>query len=40
MHILILAGEPSGAEYGASLMHELLAVHSNIQFSGIGGPLM
>ena len=40
MHIFILAGEPSGDEYGASLMHELLAVDSNIQFSGIGGPLM
>ena len=40
MHIFILAGEPSGDEYGASLMHELLAVDSNIQFSGIGGPLL
>jgi len=40
MHIFILAGEPSGDEYGASLMHELLDMDSNIKFSGIGGPLM
>ena len=40
MHIFILAGEPSGDEYGASLMQELLNMDSNIQFSGIGGSLM
>tara|TARA_Y100001970_G_scaffold63393_1_gene81192 strand:+ start:13672 stop:14775 length:1104 start_codon:yes stop_codon:yes gene_type:complete len=40
MNVFILAGEPSGDEYGAKLMQELKAINSNISFSGIGGTLM
>ena len=40
MNIFILAGEPSGDEYGAQLMKELTAINPNIVFSGIGGNLM
>ena len=40
MNIFILAGEPSGDEYGAKLMQELTSINSNISFSGIGGSLM
>lgn len=40
MRIFILAGEPSGDEYGAQLMHELKSINANISFSGIGGTLM
>ena len=40
MKIFILAGEPSGDEYGAELMKHLNSQKSEIQFYGIGGPLM
>ena len=40
MKIFILAGEPSGDEYGAKLMQEMLAQQKNITFVGIGGSLM
>ena len=40
MKIFILAGEPSGDEYGAELMKHILAENPNTQFSGIGGNLM
>ena len=40
MNIFILAGEPSGDEYGAKLMQSLVAQEENINFIGIGGPLM
>jgi len=40
MNIFILSGEPSGDEYGAKLMQNLMAQESNVNFIGIGGPLM
>ena len=40
MKIFILAGEPSGDEYGAELMKHLQSKHANLRFDGIGGPLM
>ena len=40
MKIFILAGEPSGDEYGAELMKHILAENPNTKFSGIGGNLM
>jgi lipid-A-disaccharide synthase len=40
MNIFILAGEPSGDEYGAKLMQELISINPNTNFSGIGGTLM
>ena len=40
MNIFILAGEPSGDEYGAKLIQNLMAQESDLNFIGIGGPLM
>ncbi len=40
MNVFILAGEPSGDEYGAQLMRHMLKEKQNIKFVGIGGPLM
>jgi len=40
MNIFILAGEPSGDEYGAKLMKELTIKNPKITFHGIGGSLM
>lgn len=40
MKIFILAGEPSGDEYGAVLMKNLKEKNKSIQFVGIGGDLM
>jgi len=40
MNIFILAGEPSGDEYGAKLMQNLSGKKQNVNFIGIGGPLM
>ena len=40
MKIFILAGEPSGDEYGARLMQNIAENTQNIHFIGIGGPLM
>ena len=38
--LFLIAGEPSGDALGASLMAGLKAARSDIEFSGIGGPLM
>ena len=40
MNIFILAGEPSGDEYGAALMRCMQFQNPEISFHGIGGPLM
>mgnify|MGYP001263959576 CR=1 FL=1 len=40
MNIFILAGEPSGDEYGAQLMKNIAEKKQNVNFIGIGGPLM
>ena len=40
MNIFILAGEPSGDEYGAQLMKYMKFENPNIDFHGIGGPCM
>ena len=40
MKIFIIAGEPSGDEYGAKLMEELNKNNSELTFCGIGGTLM
>ena len=40
MKIFILAGEPSGDEYGAQLMQNIAEKKQNVNFFGIGGPLM
>jgi len=40
MNIFILAGEPSGDEYGAKLMKELTTNNPKNTFYGIGGSLM
>ena len=40
MNIFILAGEPSGDEYGAKLMEQLKKNNPKITFNGIGGSLM
>jgi lipid-A-disaccharide synthase len=39
-HLFLIAGEPSGDRLGASLMAGLKNLEADIQFSGIGGPLM
>jgi lipid-A-disaccharide synthase len=40
MKLYIIAGESSGDAHAAVLMHELLALRSDIQFYGAGGPKM
>ena len=40
MNIFVLAGEPSGDEYGAELMKQMQCQNPGIKFHGIGGPLM
>ncbi len=40
MNIFILAGEPSGDEYGAQLMQNITEKKQNVNFIGIGGRLM
>ena len=39
-HLAIVAGEASGDTHGAALMHSLQEQHSDIRFSGKGGPKM
>ena len=36
----LIAGEPSGDRLGAALMAGLRALHPQVTFSGVGGPLM
>ena len=38
--LFLIAGEPSGDVLGASMMAGLKAARSDIEFAGIGGPLM
>jgi lipid-A-disaccharide synthase len=40
LHISIVVGEHSGDQLGFKLMRELKAMHNDIVFSGVGGPLM
>ena len=40
MNVFVLAGEPSGDEYGAELMKHMKSENPNIHFYGIGGPGM
>lgn len=40
LRFFIVAGDPSGDRYGASLMKALRLLHTDCQFEGIGGPLM
>ncbi|GAA6175485.1 lipid-A-disaccharide synthase [Sulfitobacter pacificus] len=40
MRIFILAGEPSGDKLGGALMAGLKALHPDVTFEGIGGPMM
>ncbi|GLQ26503.1 lipid-A-disaccharide synthase [Sulfitobacter pacificus] len=40
MRIFILAGEPSGDKLGGALMAGLKALHTDVTFEGIGGPMM
>ncbi len=40
MRVFILAGEPSGDKLGGALMAGLKALHPDVTFEGIGGPMM
>ena len=40
MRVFIVAGEPSGDKLGAALMKGLQTLVADVQFDGIGGPLM
>ena len=40
MNIFIVAGEPSGDEYGAKLIENICTINPKVNFYGIGGPLM
>ncbi|AGI67994.1 lipid-A-disaccharide synthase LpxB [Octadecabacter antarcticus 307] len=40
MKVFIIAGEPSGDKLGAALMEGLITEVADIDFEGIGGPLM
>ncbi len=40
MRIFVIAGEPSGDKLGAALMAGLKALAPEVEFHGIGGPLM
>ena len=40
MRVFIVAGEPSGDKLGAALMTGLQTLAGDVQFDGIGGPLM
>ncbi len=40
LSFFLIAGEPSGDRLGAALMAGLKALHPDVSFQGIGGPLM
>ncbi len=40
MKLFLIAGEPSGDRLGAALMTGLKSLTSDIEFAGVGGPLM
>lgn len=40
MHVFFSAGEPSGDQHAAHLIHELRRRQPNVRVSGLGGPLM
>ena len=40
LKFFIIAGEPSGDKLGAALMAALRSIAPNVQFEGVGGPLM
>ena len=40
LSFFIVAGEPSGDRLGAALMGALQNLHKDVQFAGVGGPLM
>ncbi len=40
LRLFLLAGEPSGDRLGAALMAGLKTLHPDVEFHGIGGPLM
>lgn len=40
LRFFIVAGEPSGDRLGAALMGALQNFHKDVQFAGVGGPLM
>ncbi len=40
MRVFLVAGEPSGDRLGGALMEGLKALVPNIEFDGVGGPLM
>ncbi|MDP1578597.1 MAG: lipid-A-disaccharide synthase, partial [Cypionkella sp.] len=40
LSLFLIAGEPSGDRLGAALMAGLKTLHPDVQFQGVGGPLM
>lgn len=40
LRFFLIAGEPSGDRLGAALMAGLKTLHPDVEFSGVGGPLM
>ncbi|MEO9896447.1 MAG: lipid-A-disaccharide synthase, partial [Paracoccaceae bacterium] len=40
MRVFLIAGESSGDALGGALMSNLRTLHQDIEFDGVGGPLM
>ncbi len=40
LNVFLIAGEPSGDALGAEVMKGLKTRNQDVQFSGVGGPLM
>ena len=40
MRVFVIAGEASGDKLGAALMAGLKTLRPDVQFDGVGGPLM